>query len=251
MFLRYQTVRNIGLGLLGAGGVVGIVLLVTSKPAPEPVAAPRPTQPSKTPPERLVATTSPPPTSPPPSTPAPAGALDDAAVIRYANRAARPNTKVKDATIAGPVKINLYEDTGDDRYDRVKVDRNRDALWDGEWERKDGVWRNEQDAAWDGTRWVDAAPTAATSDPTVDIAKTVLTGKASAEKVKDLYNGRGIKVNLYDDDRNGSWDRAKLDRDRDDTWDESWTVKGGTLERKIEKTGVVTTYRDGAWLPKP
>ncbi|MCC6624329.1 MAG: hypothetical protein IT385_23965 [Deltaproteobacteria bacterium] len=252
MYVRYQTVRNIGIGLLGAGAITGIVLAATSKSDPPPVKQAPPVvarETRKPTPQPLSAPTSAPATRPGTRGPATA-ALDDAAIIARADQAATPNEKVKDA-IPGAVKVNLYEDSGDARYDRLKIDHNRDDVWDAEWSRKDGVWRNADDAAWDGARWAAPAAPAANADPTIAVAHVVLEGHASAEKVKDLYNGRGIKANLYDDDRDGKWDRAKIDHDRDDTWDESWTVKDGRLERKIEKTGAVSLFGAERWDPKP
>ncbi len=74
---------------------------------------------------------------------------------------------------------------------------------------------------------------------------------APQKKQKDaLGSGSPWKVNLYDDAADGRWDRVKLDRDRDDTWDEKWTRKGEVIERKLTATGKVLVFRGGAWVPK-
>ena len=78
-----------------------------------------------------------------------------------------------------------------------------------------------------------AAPAAAT---TVDdrIRAALLTGRAQGRKAKDAFRGTGQKVNLYDDDRDGRWDRAKQDRDRDGRWDVKWTRRGERINRKVQ-----------------
>ena len=40
-------------------------------------------------------------------------------------------------------------------------------------------------------------------------------------------------MNLYQDDGHSSVNRAKVDLDRDDKWDEKWTFKGDTIQRKV------------------
>lgn len=56
-----------------------------------------------------------------------------------------------------------------------------------------------------------------------------LTGK----KEKDIASGKPYKVNLYQDDGHQTVNRAKVDLDRDDKWDEKWTFKGDTVQRKV------------------
>ena len=79
-------------------------------------------------------------------------------------------------------------------------------------------------------------------------------GRAPEEKVKDATKGQPFKVNLYSDD-NASWSRAKVDLDRDDKWDESWTFKGGTTEKKVapqddEAYGAPVVLRGETWSAK-
>ncbi|MEL6182046.1 MAG: hypothetical protein AAFS10_24005, partial [Myxococcota bacterium] len=45
-------------------------------------------------------------------------------------------------------------------------------------------------------------------------------------KLKDALRGHAWKVNLYEDTGDTQFDRAKIDQDRDDTWDEKWSFKG-------------------------
>jgi len=52
------------------------------------------------------------------------------------------------------------------------------------------------------------------------------------------------KLNLYDDDRDGQWDRAKLDYDRDEIDDEKWNFKKG----RWEKDGGATIWVGDRWV---
>ncbi len=87
-------------------------------------------------------------------------------------------------------------------------------------------------------------------DKLLQVRDALLKKRASGKKEKDLFRGRGPKVNLYDDDKNGSWDRAKVDLNRDDDWDEKWTVKNGDVERKVISSNKVLLWKNGAWTPK-
>ena len=267
-FVRYQTVRNIGIGVLGAGAIAGIVAVASggsdapvSAPTPAPVSAPTPT-----------------PTPAPISAAAiPAsGALDDAAIAARADQPASPGEKIKDAFKGNPTKVNLYEETQDRSYDRLKIDANRDDVWDRQWTRHaTGRWQREDGLVLADGQWLQAGgtalplpdpqpatpvtPGAVTPTPAAEpfaaqletVAKTMLEGRASGDKIKDLFRGNGPKVNLYDDDKDGRWDRAKVDYDRDEVDDEKLTLKAGFLERKSEKTGEIRVYEQGAWKAKP
>ncbi len=201
------------------------------------------------------------------------GSGDYGAAIQAANRTASPNSKKKDALGGSGWKINLYEETGDTHYDRAKVDRDRDETWDEKWTWKGGQWERDGGAEiWDGKDWVAAnadtnaggADAVGSRTPKVDkepavagrdtglaqYAKRVLNERASGKKAKDFTGGSGPKINLYDDDEDGKWDRGKVDVDRDDTWDQKWTVKSGTLERKIEATGEVHVFDGTGWVAK-
>lgn len=53
------------------------------------------------------------------------------------------------------------------------------------------------------------------------------------DKVKDATRGKPYKVNLYQDSGNSLMNRAKVDLDRDDKWDEKWTFDGPVITRKV------------------
>lgn len=176
-----------------------------------------------------------------------------------ADKSAPPNSKNKDALGRGSWKVNLYEETGDDHYDRAKIDRDRDESWDEKWNYKKGRWEKDGGSKiWSDGKWRTAGDTQAGkkaspeprksgkgSDTLNAAAKRMLSERATGKKAKDITKGSGPKINLYDDDGDGRWDRAKVDRDRDDNWDEKWTRKGDKLERKAD--GGVAVFKDGAW----
>lgn len=97
-----------------------------------------------------------------------------------------------------------------------------------------------------------AAP-ADPADPRVTVERALLGllgTPAADEKLKDAIPGP-IKVNVY---REGDlWARAKVDLDRDDKWDEKWTIaEGGAIERQVAPADdevYTETYRlaDGTW----
>ncbi|MBI2394018.1 MAG: hypothetical protein HYV09_30890 [Deltaproteobacteria bacterium] len=81
----------------------------------------------------------------------------------------------------------------------------------------------------------------------------------SGDKVKDAFPGRSYKVNLYKEGPGGKPDRLKLDLDRDDKWDEKWSVeqKDGqeVIKRQVapaddEKYTEEYRLSAGAWVPK-
>jgi guanyl-specific ribonuclease Sa len=189
--------------------------------------------------------------------------------------------KIKDATKGKPYKINVYADDGA-RFNRLKIDLDRDEKDDESWtifadghiERKVSTSDNgTMDASFrlEQSGWVDmsAAPTpksAPTSTATtaagaagglraVDNDVLALVAKTPvADKVKDATRGKPYKVNLYSDDKK-VYNRAKIDLDRDDKWDESWTWKGSQIERQVspsdnEQFTEVWILSAGAWRKK-
>jgi len=71
------------------------------------------------------------------------------------------------------------------------------------------------------------APTAAPDYRTFLLSR--LGTPAHGDKLKDAVPGPA-KVNVYA--KNGTWDRAKVDFDRDEKWDEKWWVKDGKILRE-------------------
>lgn len=79
-----------------------------------------------------------------------------------------------------------------------------------------------------------------------------------SDKIKDAIPGKA-KVSLYQDAGQKAPNRVKIDLDRDDKWDEKWTIEdeGGKpkVKRQIapdddEKYTVEYRLRDGKWVRK-
>jgi hypothetical protein len=76
------------------------------------------------------------------------------------------------------------------------------------------------------------------------------------DKIKDASKSESYKVNLYQDAGSPVMNRAKVDYDRDDKWDEKWDIAAdGSVERQVapkddENYTETWVYRDGSWSPK-
>ena len=73
------------------------------------------------------------------------------------------------------------------------------------------------------------------------------------KKLKDVTKGKPFKVNLYQDDGNSVMNRAKVDLDRDDKWDEKWTFDGPNVSRKVapaddENHTELTVWNGSEWV---
>ena len=103
---------------------------------------------------------------------------------------------------------------------------------------------------------------AATSSPypntsAADRAIARYIGKAvPGGKKKDITSGQSVKVNVYMDDGHAVMNRAKLDLDRDDKWDEKWTfLDGGGIQRQVapaddEDYSETYVWDGAAWVPE-
>lgn len=76
-----------------------------------------------------------------------------------------------------------------------------------------------------------ALPAALSSDPAASFLAERLGKPAGSDKIKDALGSRGPKVNVYNE--KGTWARAKVDRDRDEKWDEKWWLDGRQLWRAV------------------
>ncbi len=91
------------------------------------------------------------------------------------------------------------------------------------------------------------------------ILNTIDRGIAGAKK-KDAFPTQAWKANLYKDAGEGGVNRVKIDLDRDERWDEKWTLTWNKetyeLKRQISPTDDDRTYsveyrlRHGRWVPK-
>lgn len=82
----------------------------------------------------------------------------------------------------------------------------------------------------------------------------------SGDKVKDAFPGQTYKVNLFKDAGEPGVNRVKIDLDRDEKWDEKWTItrEGGKeqVRRQVSLVDDDQTYaeeyrlREGSWVKK-
>ncbi|MBI5493677.1 MAG: hypothetical protein HY904_01545 [Deltaproteobacteria bacterium] len=265
--MKFRTFRLavVGGGLLAAAGLVGFCATRPAssqppkqiKPAPQVLApAPRPL---------AVAPA------------APAAAPGEAAHVAYLVRTlgqAAGSDKQKDALGGAGAKVNLYAENG--RWARAKVDLNRNEKWDEKWELDGTAVKREVAPAddeaysvsstWNGTAWSGAGAAPAAAAPAAvaapaggprEVDSAVLTALQGAvrEKVKDALPGRPYKINLYSDDGK-RFNRAKVDLNRNDKWDEKWEVDAaGTITREVapaddEKYAQKFELRGGAWVAR-
>jgi hypothetical protein len=169
--------------------------------------------------------------------------------------------RLKDVTGGKGSKINVYNEGG--KWARAKVDHDRDEKWDEKWSldgsivvreispNDDDVYTREMRRL--GDVWSEGAATpTAVPAPTVApvVVAPVVTPPAPAgrpldadvlrvlespvqEKIKDATGSTSYKVNVYSDDKL-RWNRVKIDLDRDEKWDEKWTIAAdGSIEREV------------------
>ena len=76
-----------------------------------------------------------------------------------------------------------------------------------------------------------------------------------SDKRKDVTEGRAWKVNVYQDAGQATANRAKVDLDRDDRWDQKWTFHDtGEVRRQVspnddETYTIEETWDGAAWRP--
>ena len=79
---------------------------------------------------------------------------------------------------------------------------------------------------------------------------------AATDKVKDAFPREAFKVNIYHDEGNASWNRLKVDLDRDEQDDEKWTLENGMPAKRQVSTKDDGTYdreyrwQGGKWVEK-
>lgn len=99
---------------------------------------------------------------------------------------------------------------------------------------------------------VGAAPAVAGEDEVAAAVRGMAGRRLSSDKAKDVTSGRRYKVNLYQDSGFSQVNRAKVDLDRDDKWDEKWTFDGDRITRQIasaddEQYNQTRIFEAGAW----
>ena len=174
-------------------------------------------------------------------------------------------------------KLDLHDADGDGIYERARLDYERDGKWDEIWNRKKGRWEKSGGAlVWSGKAWIKAdmarnlkiaVPKVQAPDPklksdkrlatakprgdsveTATLVRLLLKDKAGAAEYKDAMGYKSTwQVNLYDEDNDGRWDHAKVDKGRDGTWDEKWSRSGERVNRKDLHTGKEWVFKGGKW----
>lgn len=164
-------------------------------------------------------------------------------------------TKRKDLFEGRGPKINIYAEDG--VWARAKVDIDRDDKWDEKWRWDSGTIYRAVSANDDEDYGVEIAlaevstptepapvpaPTGDTSSlREVDNLMLELLGRPVVAKIKDASAGRPFKINLYSDD-GVRFNRAKVDLDRDDKWDEKWEFGEDSITRKVSSADDDATY---------
>ncbi len=160
-----------------------------------------------------------------------------------------------------PWKVGIFEDNGDNTYDRVIIDHDRDGKVDETWRWVDGRWtRRDGRVAWGGKDWVPAAsmkPGDSQAPVKKDaatiylrMAATMRDQAATDYEVRDYLAGDGPRFDLKDTDWDARWDLAEVDRDRDGKVDETWTCRDGLVTRRVKARRQVFEFRNGDWVEK-
>jgi hypothetical protein len=158
---------------------------------------------------------------------------------------------------ASPWKLNLYDDNGDGQWDRGKLDYDRDEVDDEKWTFKKGRWEKDGGTTiWTDGRWASVRKAKSATSTTGKQAPAnsslaryrqamgIATSRATSSKGKDVLGPSSPwKLNLYDDNKDGQWDRGKLDYDRDEVDDEKWNFKQG----RWEKDGGAMIWNGADW----
>ena len=160
--------------------------------------------------------------------------------------------KLKDVSEGMAFKVNIYKDPGQMVANRAKVDLDRDDKWDETITWSTGYTTREvaqaddenytERSTWDGAIWVGEGAVSPTSSSAIGanaereadrVALSYIGKDIGTDKLKDVTKGKPFKVNVYQDAGNTSANRAKLDLDRDDKWDEKLTFEPEKITREV------------------
>ena len=228
---------------------------VIVKPKPEPTPTPTPTPPEPT---------------PTPSGQEMAARAWDADVIAWSKKTISGD-KQKDVSKNKPYKINVYREAGHATVNRAKVDVNRNDKWDEKYTFDGNTITLEIAPAddenytktyhWTGSAWLpegatpdqgsapkpdtaakpDTAPKPDNGGAKIDLPARSYDAEVIAwkdksiasDKEKDVSKGKSYKINVYKDAGQTNVNRAKVDVNRNDKFDEKYTFEPGkiTLQR--------------------
>ncbi|MGQ9896715.1 MAG: hypothetical protein ACUVR8_04010, partial [Acidobacteriota bacterium] len=77
---------------------------------------------------------------------------------------------------------------------------------------------------------------------------------ATTDRIKDAFPSRPYKISLYGDQLGQGWNRAKMDLNRNNRWDEKITIVNGepakrqVASRDDEIYDLEYRYRGGQWV---
>lgn len=76
-----------------------------------------------------------------------------------------------------------------------------------------------------------------------------------ADAQKDAFPQQAYRVNVYQEAGHATPNRLEVDLDRNDKWDERWTVDGAAIKREVAPAGDENFTREyalenGAWVSK-
>lgn len=135
--MRFKTFRMLLIGGLAVGGIGGLVAVSTCCKKDETAAKPEVKAAAPGPKETTAPKPTPTPTPAP--TPTPTAASDglalrpmDQQILDYLAKPATTD-KVKDAFPGQTWKANIYRENGAAKFNRVKIDLNRNEKWDEKW----------------------------------------------------------------------------------------------------------------------
>lgn len=103
------------------------------------------------------------------------------------------------------------------------------------------------------------APTGVPPDSGREIDRVVLDyfqRNIGTDKLKDVTKGRPFKINVYQDPGQKTANRAKVDLDRDDKWDEKLSLEDGRITRQVapdddEAYRQTFHWNGSGWEPTP
>jgi hypothetical protein len=187
----------------------------------------------------------------------------DAAVVAFAGKDIG-GEKLQDVVPGGP-KVTITQRAGTTAVDHARIDLDRDNRWDERWTFGADIVRevspNDDEAYTQRYRWTGISWSNATGGLD-DAARAEVDGvlfkyahkSLGTDKIKDAVPGRPWELNLYQDPGSPVLSRAKVDYDRNDSWDERITFDGDVVTREVapaddEHYTEMYRWNGSSWVP--
>jgi hypothetical protein len=80
--------------------------------------------------------------------------------------------------------------------------------------------------------------------------------QATGDKIKDAFPRESFKVNIYADNGSATWNRLKIDYNRNERWEEKWDLENGQPAKRHVSTRDNEIYdkqyrwQGGQWVEK-